>query len=293
MSFHFADQVVNSKNKKGLKYMINIAIGKRNEPTLQEKQIILENLRNNPNNMSYWLPKFRDKGFNIPETTIIPINLEWLEWLQSNSYKPEKIAEFTNWIIKNLEKTDFNTDRELFIKTGNFSNKFCFSDCHVTNIEVIGKNFLNVFYGSMCVGCEPSPEICVREFIHTDYQRATIYEGMKLNTEFRIFYDFDNKSIVGMFNYWDRETMLKHLYEKEDINNFNNSIDAIEKDFEFLKDILAEQVKENISNVELTGIWSVDFMFDGKEFWLIDAAIGSQSYYFDKVKDYGGKNGNK
>ena len=64
---------------------------------------------------------------------------------------------------------------------------------------------------------------------------------------------------------------------------FDKSIDAIEKDFEFLKDILAKQVDGNIKEVELKGIWSIDFMFDGEKFWLIDAAIGSQSAYFERI----------
>lgn len=250
--------------------------------TKKEKQEILEELRRNPNNMSYWLPKFQDKGFNIPETTIIPLTLEWMDWLFSDNYKPEKIAKFSEWIKEKLSEKEFDTDRELFIKTGNFSNKFCFEDCHLKKIDNIGQQFLNIFYASMCVGCDSSPEICVREFIRTSYDREKIYDGMKLNTEFRVFYDFEKKKIVGMFNYWDRE-VRNHLYNCYDIIRFDKSIDAIEKDFEFLKDILAKQVDGNIKEVELKGIWSIDFMFDGEKFWLIDAAIGSQSAYFERI----------
>lgn len=257
---------------------------RKNEPSIQEKEEILEELRKNPNNMSYWLPKFHEKGFFIPDTEIIFLNVEWMDWLLSDSYKPEKIAEFSLWINKKLEEIGFNTNRELFIKTGNFSNKFCFSDCHIKNADNIGEHFLNVFYGSMCVGCDISPEICVREFIHTSYERPTIYDGMKLNTEFRVFYDFDKQKIVDIFNYWDRQTMQQHLHQPNELRRFNDSIDSIEKDFEFLKDILSKQVEENIQSVSLTGIWSVDFMFDGEKFWLIDAAIGYQSYYFDKIQ---------
>lgn len=42
----------------------------------KEKQEILEQLRSNPNAMSYWLPKFEKKGFDIPETVIIPLTVE-------------------------------------------------------------------------------------------------------------------------------------------------------------------------------------------------------------------------
>ncbi|MCM1224312.1 MAG: hypothetical protein NC548_58655 [Lachnospiraceae bacterium] len=252
---------------------------------LKEKEQHLQELLNHPNSMSYWLPKFRNKGFHIPDTIIIPLTVDWYDWLWSDSYKPEKIQEFTDWINEKLKETGFNTDRELFIKTGNFSNKFWFKHPYLKTTENIGEHYLNVFYGGMCVGCMDSPEICVREFIHTDYERKSIYSGMKLNTEFRVFYDFDKQKIVGMFNYWDRETMQKHLYDEEELRNFNDTIDDIESDFNYLKPILAEMVEKNIKAVDLDGVWSIDFMWDGQYFWLIDAALGKNSYYFEKLRE--------
>lgn len=248
----------------------------------KEKQEILEQLLSNPNSMSYWLPKFEGKGFNIPETTIIPLTVEWLDWLFSDKYQREKIEEFSKWIIKKLEENNFDTNRELFMKTGNFSNKFVFNFPHLKNIDNIGEQYLSVFYGGMCVGCQECPEICVREFIHTNYERKSIYNGMKLNTEFRVFYDFDKQKIVGIFNYWDRETMQSNLIGDE-LKNFNLSIPDIESDFEYLQPVLKSTIDEKLKSVELTGIWSIDFMWDGQKFWLIDAAIGSQSYYYEKI----------
>ncbi len=249
----------------------------------QTEQII-QGLRENPNNMSFWLPKFEDRGFYIPRTVIIPLTEKWLKWLCSDHYELERIDEFTAWIIGKLNDIHFNIQGDWFVKTGNFSNKFCFRFCHLKELKNIGRQFLDVFYGGMCVGCEISPEICVREFIHTDYQRPSIYEGMKLNTEFRVFYNFENKRIAGIFNYWDRETMQNHLYSPKELANFNSCIDEIEKDFYNLRDDLAEHVSEKMADVPLHGIWSVDFLWDGDKFWLIDAAIGSQSYYFDKLQ---------
>lgn len=249
----------------------------------KEKEDILEQLRRSPNTMSHWLPRFEGKGFNIPETVIIPLTVDWLDWLFSDNYKPEKIKEFTDWINGKLAETSFNTDRELFVKTGNFSNKFVFKFPHLKRTDNIGEQFLDVFYGGMCVGCEECPEICIREFIHTTYERKSIYYGMKLNTEFRVLYDFDRKEIAGIFNYWDRKTMQENLYDKQDLENFNACIDDIESDFEYLKPILADIIAENMKSVELSGIWSVDFMWDGQKFWLIDAGIGNQSYYFEKL----------
>lgn len=252
----------------------------RNEQTAEK---MLEQLRNKPNSMSYWLPKFENKGLNIPETVIIPLSQQWFEWLMSDNYEQEKINEFTEWINERLEEREFDTNRELFIKTGTFSNKFVFQFPHVIDTKKIGQQYLDVFYGGMCVGCEPCPEICVREFIHTSYERESIYHGMKLNTEFRMFYDFDKKKILDIFNYWDRETMQKSL-SKDDLEGFLKSIADIECDYIYLKPILTDLVEDSIQSVDLNGIWSIDFMWDGEKFWFIDAAIGRQSYYFDRLK---------
>jgi len=252
--------------------------------TLDEKLEILKGLQMNPNNISNWLPKIEGLGFNIPETVIIPLTVDNLDWLFSDNYKNEDIAKFTSEILEKIKETGFNTERELFIKTGNFSNKFNFKTCHLKDISQIGRQFFDVFHGGLCVGCDPSPEIAIREFIHTKYDRESIYSGMKLNTEFRAFYDFDNDKLLEIFNYWDRETMTTHLYDPSEKAAFLKSIDAIEQDFNALKPRLKAEIESKIKNNGFLGIWSIDFMWDGEKFWLIDMAIGEMSYYFDKLK---------
>lgn len=237
----------------------------------------------NKNNMSYWLPKIQGKGFNIPETVIVPISEKEFTWLRSDQYETEKIEEFSREIQKRILETGFNTDREMFIKTGNFSNKFVFRFPYLKDITKIGQQFLNVMYGGLCCGCEPSPELVVREFIHTSYLRKSIYYGMKLNTEFRCFYDFDSKKLLDIFNYWDTKTMINILYESEDKEAFLSECENIEFDFEYLKPVLREYISGKMNSIELDGIWSVDFMWDGEKFWLIDMALGKNSFYFDKL----------
>lgn len=242
------------------------------------------NATKNPNNMSFWLPKIQNKGFHIPETVIIPIPKERFFWLMSDNYTPEATQEFSDWLAAGVHAAGFDTNRELFIKTGNFSNKFCFNFPYVKTMENIGEQFLNVFYGSLCVGCAPSPEAVVREFIHTSYERKSIYYGMKLNTEFRVFYDFSQKRLLKTFDYWDRDTMQTGLHDRMDRINFEMECEAIEKDFIRLSPVLEEMAADKLKTVELSGIWSVDFLWDGNKFWLIDMAVGEQSAFYSKLE---------
>lgn len=255
---------------------------------MTKKEEMLQELSNNPNNMSYWLPKLREH-FPTPETIIIPIPIYWFDWLISDDYKPEKIKEFSAWIVSEIKARDFDTSTEMFMKTGNFSNKFCFSQCHLKNLDNIGQQFLDIFNASMCFGITPSPEIVLRRFMHTNYDQPTIYNGLKLNFEFRAFCEFDseqpiNNKFLDVFNHWDTETMLKNLYDKNDIEAFKSCMYDIEANFLLSKEFVTEVIKEKIKHVKgLSGIWSLDFLWDGEELWLIDAGIGAQCYFYDKL----------
>lgn len=248
----------------------------------ERMRMFYENAKRNPNNMSNWLPKVQGKGFNIPETIIISIPMERFLWLTNDDYQPEAIRRFNDWLASEIRKTGFDTNRELFMKTGNFSDKFLFTNPYLKDMDNIGEKFLHIIYDSMCVGCDPSPEAVVREFIQTSYERKSIYHGMKLNTEFRVFYDFTEKRLLKIFNYWDTETMLKGLYDEDDLKTFKQECGNIEKDFKKLCPSLEKECSV-LSEVELSGIWSVDFLWDGEKFWLIDMAIGQQSAYYDKL----------
>ena len=256
-------------------------------PTQEEIEEMLKNSyersKKNPNNMSYWLPFVSEIGFTIPETQIIDIPFEWFKWLRSDDYATEKIEELTEYLRAEVESKGFSTDREMFIKTGVFSNKFVFRSCKLDNIENIGKQFLEVYYNSALVGASNSSELVIREFIKGKEEKEKIYEGMPLNTEFRVFYDFENKEIMGIFNYWDTEVMLENLRGKDKIT-FLDNFEKIEEEYEIRKQAVIEEVEKNIGKCELEGQWSMDFMLVDGKIYLIDMAIAKESYYYNKLE---------
>lgn len=238
----------------------------------------------NPNEFSFWFPQIKDiqnETILIPESCIIPISFDWFCWLGSDDYKEDKRKEFTSYIRSELSKQDFRTDRELFLKTGLFSDKFTFRNAHLKSgvQDDIGDRYLDIAYAGMCVGCSLSKDLILREFIHTSYERPSIYDGMKLNTEFRVFYSFDKKEVEKTVNYWDYDTMMKNIYDRGDKETFSYVGKEIENEYRERVAELTELCKGVLSKIDLSGTWSVDFMWTGKNYALIDMALAEDSYF--------------
>lgn len=243
-----------------------------------------EAAKRNPNMFSNWFPKIKDCGLAVPESIAIPLTLGQFRWLISDSYSNQAICEFSDAIEAYLKNHNFNVDRTLFLKTGLFSGKFNFVNCKLTDIRNIGQQFLNIFYDEICVGCDDASELVVREFIESPKDLPTIYNGMALNTEFRLFYDFDRRKSLGIFNYWDTKTMLEHLRGR-DLAKFAGYCQTLEYNFEKYKGDVTERVAKAMQDVDMAGKWSVDTMLVGDKLYLTDMGRAEESYYFDRLKN--------
>ena len=80
-----------------------------------------------------------------------------------------------------------------------------------------------------------------------------------------------------------KDTMLDNLHNNQDLITFANTTHEIECDFNNLSPFLKKEAEYKLPNADLKGKWSVDFLYDGKEFILIDMAHAECSYYYDKV----------
>lgn len=265
------------KNGKFIKYL---------SPIQQEIEIAgFEHSISSENDLSFWYLRTANIGFKTPNTIITSFTDAETNLIKTGKWNKlceNDLLERIKIIAKQSGTLDLSS--EMFIRLGNSSNKFNFDSCHINGIDELYQKLMLMFDDMYFkLEWQQSIKLVLREYIKTSYQRSRIYNGMPLNTEFRVFYDFDENRILGIFNYWEKDTMLDNLHNNQDLITFANTTHEIECDFNNLYPFLKEEAEYKLPNADLKGKWSVDFLYDGKEFVLIDMAHAECSYYYDKV----------
>ena len=262
------------------------------------------------NNFSYWYPRVKNI-FKTPRTIIVKVPVDIIQLILDNVEDPKVLS----WISEKLYpkiKSNFGSClgdmNKFFIKNARFSNKFEFNEscCCRLDVNELYNHIKLLNYRSMETDALGFTELVIRQFIQfDDTTTPTIYNGLPLRPEYRIFYDFDKKQLLHTHDYWDFNYVSPNLY------NFNDKVI-----FNYYKDIYADKWKshlkevetianEGLSKVDLKGIWSVDFMYSdykhGKAFnieknllddvdfsgvWMIDMANAYQSACRDSISEY-------
>lgn len=250
--------------------------------------------RNYLENFSNWYPYIIDFGhfkhseiisnqiFTFEEVEIMreTDNIDKVNW--------DKINEIITPTLNKMQ------DYKLYnIKNGCFSNKFDFNTCLATK-KNLAKQLWKINYQSSMFETGGYTELVVREIIpYNKKETPTIYNGMPLRTEVRVFYNMDTKQIEYIVDYWD------YNYCYESISG--NKTDSIIFDWfhnntmhKSKFNMITEYIYKNIStlkfNSRLKGIWSIDFMYvdntieDDLYIYLIDMARGERSAYWDPNK---------
>lgn len=271
--------------------------------TLDLSPTLYKILDNNMNQMGYWLPKVAEiSPFKIPDTKILKVTLSLLQLGRVFEYS--ELTPTTFKIINEYCKKVFELDLNgtYFIKNGVFSSKFDFRNAKVTTPQEVAELGQYLFYihqqacqmasllnNKSIYGCGTTNEWIVREYIESPV-KETIYMGLPLNAEYRIFVDFDTKSILSDNQYWNKEVMNKRFEENRnghdmhDIITYNMASERLEKTYNENIGKVKEMVQELLNNnIEMTGQWSVDIMQVENNFYLIDMALAENSFYYDSV----------
>ena len=271
--------------------------------TLDLSPTLYKILDNNINQMGYWLPKVAEiSPFKIPDTKIMKAPLSLLQLGRVFEYN--ELTPTTFKIINEYCKKVFELDLNgtYFIKNGVFSSKFDFRNAKVTTPQEVAELGQYLFYihqqacqmasllnNKSIYGCGTTNEWIVREYIESPV-KETIYMGLPLNTEYRIFVDFDKKTILSDNQYWNKEVMNKRFEENRnnhdihDVITYNMASERLEKTYNENIGKVKEMMQELLNNnTEMTGQWSVDIMQVKNDFYLIDMALAENSFYYDSV----------
>lgn len=204
-------------------------------PDEEQKSInhceFLRYLRNYPINFSYWFPKVvlqRNEVVRMPKSIIVDVPEEvYRAFFHEREYDDNIIRV---WVADNIVPVIRKVfpDKDVFIKNGCFSNKFEFDkSCHISKTDssrIISDKISNLQYLSLIHDSYGYLELVIREWIEPTDGTKTIYEGMPLRPEIRLFYDFEAKKMLYSVNYWDwdycHEAISRHpedyeVYESE------------------------------------------------------------------------------
>lgn len=228
------------------------------------------------NNYSYWYEKVKECGIKMAESYIYQVPYEQYKRCYSENEEEIKIfKEFVAEQIKDLPYVWYN------IKNGTFSNKFDFQSCGGIIPQIPEKLHL-INYCSAIVDAGGFTEFVIREHIYADENIPTIYYGMPLRSEFRVFYDFDKKEVLYSVNYWDFDYCYEHLSVTDKIV-FEHERQRLEDNFNQRKEEVEELVKKHMVDVDLQGKWSIDILYNELEdnYWLIDMAEAHRSAYWN------------
>lgn len=260
-------------------------------------------LGKNPNSMSHWLPQITEATarygfFKIPETRIakVPMQILQLSRIDYGELTPTTLKIVDDWAMKAF---DLDVNKTYFIKTGTYSSKFDFRNAKVTGekeVRELGEYLLFIQHqATMMAGPLTTPSIygvsttnewVVREYIEDKENNPCIYKGLPLHTEYRVFVDFDTDEILGISPYWEPNMMKKRFSECDDAASPHQRHDYIiykmheetlMSRYEANKDIVLSHIREMLSDVDLTGQWSIDIMQNDDDFWLIDMATADTS----------------
>lgn len=203
-----------------------------------------------------------------------------------------------------IDKVNWNTINEILkptrdkmnknqiysIKNGCFSNKFNFSTCLATK-DNLAKQLWKINYNSAMFDTGGYTELVVREVIPNHLEYPTIYNGMPLREEVRVFYNMDTKQIEYIVDYWDYDYCYENIGNINDkiiFNWFHNKIEGRKESHEMILEETKKIIRKKIDTLKfddkLKGIWSIDFLKEESELYLIDMARGDRSAYWDTNK---------
>lgn len=268
--------------------------------------VTYEILGMNRNAMGHWLPALcsavkNQDFFKVPKTRVIKVPMPMLQLsrLDYGLLTPATLNIVDRFCFKAF---GLEEDKEYFIKTGTFSSKFDFRNAHVhgpKEVRELGEYL--VFISNQAVlmagplsqpsiyGVSTTNEWVVREFIPDVENNTTIYKGLPLRTEYRVFVDVDNETVLGMNPYWDPELMKQRFGHEPDADSphqvhdyitYRANEDRLMARYQENKDAVREHIAVMLPDMKaagLTGQWSVDVMQNGNEFYVIDMALAETS----------------
>lgn len=227
-----------------------------------------------PNCITHWWPRIKGH-VPTPCTEIVPLKLTHEKdkelWEVLDGKPPPDWWEGWVGILRGAAR-DISTTGPWFLRTGVFSGKHNWRRCcAVTDLGLIGKHALAIFYESQCVDALGLPYHvwAVREWLPgpaiMEYER---YEGMPVRREFRAF--AENGEVLCIHPYWPPDSFDAETAAMPGLQAMN----------ELGKDEAAIIKMVSIASMQVQGEWSIDCLSTDNGWYVTDMALANQSYHW-------------
>lgn len=249
---------------------------------------VYDRFADNPNSLYNWInPVIKavqssETMFKIPNTKVLRLPIELAQFIRieyQNTSQNDKDL-FNQFIFDEFGLED---DKTYFIKTGTFSSKFQFANAKCYEPREMGEYFQVINGFAMLVGAGQSVDLVVREYIEDVENNPTIYNGMPLRTEFRVFVDCDADELIGVVPYWHPIVMKRALKAglsdsmERDYQVYLQHQDVLIKEYNDWLSTVRQEIEAILPNLDLKGKYSIDVMKNGDDLYIIDLALMSES----------------
>lgn len=231
-----------------------------------------ERMNYKKNDLKYWYPKIKDI-VPTPKTEIV--GADDIEFIKMLDDKP--VEGLKNFIDKMKIAINKIGGIPCFIRTGQTSGKHDWENtCYLADIKKLGKHIFKLVEFSFMADLFGLPvnTWVARELLPTKPLFKAFWGNMPITRELRLF--VDNEKIMHRQPYWPAEAIEGYCKEKDwrdkiyEIQRFDN-VDEMRK---------LEKMTIEI-NKSVPGYWSVDWLDTKNGWYMIDMAVGEDSYKWD------------
>ncbi|MCR6108667.1 hypothetical protein HXA34_20440 [Salipaludibacillus agaradhaerens] len=242
----------------------------------------------NPNSLYNWHPAVEaaidvsTTELKSPKTKVMRLPIELAQFIRieyQDTAQHDKDL-FNRFIFDQFGLED---DTTYFIKTGTFSSKFQFTNAKCSEPREMGEYFQVINNFAMQVGAGHSIDLVVREYIEDVENNPTIYNGMPLRTEFRVFVDCDKNELIGVVPYWHPIVMKRALQSglsrsiQQDYQTYRNMEQKLVDTYNEYLHRVKKEIIAILPNLNLSGQYSIDVMKNGSDLYVIDLALMNDS----------------
>lgn len=249
------------------------------------KHLMVENAAYDPNNIANWLYLVAQTPFDIPRTMLAPVCMDTAEHIINGNFDHEIVKLFMDSVYAIIGRMmDITNQDKVFLRGSTTSNKHAWADsCYFVAGGDLRKHIYSIFEAEALSGRRSfyPNYLAIREFI---YAPPLFYAFNKMPVTKEVRFFMDGGKVVHTQPYWPEKSIKNPVVnpdseEPVEAPQWRNVLKKANDDC-MVQTYLQDKVERWLS-LYFRGHWSVDFLWADNTWWLIDMALGDDSYKWE------------